>query len=143
VLTLPVDGTPRVGPRPRIEGQAEPGVPYVLLVLDGALLARVVPDAEGRFAYDVASELSLGSHELRAYAELLGVHSTGSASNRFVVVKESEVPLPPELLPVDLQVGCGCGSAPGMGLWVGTLLLAAWLRRATARRRAGGTPRSA
>jgi len=151
VLTLPADGTPHVGPRPRIEGQAEPGVPYVLLVLDGTLLARVAPDAEGRFAYDVPSELASGSHELRAYAELLGVHSTGSASNRFVVVNESEVPSPPEpepepepgLLPVELQVGCGCGSAPGMGLWVGTLLLlAAWLGRATARRRAGGTPRS-
>jgi MYXO-CTERM domain-containing protein len=129
VLTLPADGTQRVGRRPRIEGQAEPGVPYVLLVLDGTLLARVAADAEGRFAYDVPSELSLGSHELSAYAELLGVHSTRSASHRFVVVKESEVPLPPELLPMELQVGCGCGSAPGAGLWAATLLLAAWAAR--------------
>jgi hypothetical protein len=146
MLTQPADGTPQVGPTPRIEGQAEPGVPHVLLVLDGTFLARVAPDAEGRFTYDVTSELSLGSHELSAYAELLGVHSTRSASHRFVVVKASEVPLPPEqlpeLLPVDLQVGCGCGSSPAAGLWAGTLLLAAWFRRATARRRAGGTPRS-
>jgi hypothetical protein len=145
VLTLPADGSQRVGPTPRIEGQAEPGIPYVLLFLDGTLLARVAPDAEGRFAYDVPSELPLGSHELRAHAELLGVHSTGSASHRFVVVKEkeSEVPIPPELLPVELQVGCGCGSPPGAGLWAGTLLLAAWLTRATARRRTASTPRSA
>ena len=134
VVTLPADGTQQVGPRPRIEGRTEPGVEHVLLLLDGALLTRVVPDAEGRFSYDVPSELSPGSHEVRAVAELLGVHSAGSEASRFVVS-----PLPPELEPLEpleplaLQVGCGCGSASGVGLWAGTLLLAAWAARRRSR----------
>ena len=158
VLTLPANGATQLAPRPRIEGQAEPGVQHVLLLLDGMLLARLAPDAEGRFTYDVPVDLSPGAHELRAAAELLGVHSSASTPNRFEVNATSggpgegpgevpgegpgeapgeapgegpgEGPVPPELSPLTLAVGCGCGLSPGSaGLWAGTLLLAVWAAR--------------
>ncbi|KFA93282.1 adventurous gliding motility protein AgmC [Archangium violaceum] len=152
VLTLPVDGSTVVGPGLRIEGQARAGVPRVLLFFDGVLLSSVDTGADGRFSYDVLGDLPPGLHELRASAESLGVHSPPSAPVSFTAVDQvgdGGTPdagttadggtldagtsgegsgggqLPDVLEPLVLAVGCGCGSAPGAGLWTGALLLAA------------------
>ncbi|WNG58961.1 hypothetical protein F0U59_32685 [Archangium gephyra] len=152
VLTLPVDGSTQVGPGLRIEGQARERVPRVLLFFDGVLLSSVDTGADGRFSYDVLGDLPPGLHELRASAEYLGVHSPPSAPVRFTAVAlaaDGGTPdagttadggtldagtsgdgsgggqLPDVLEPLVLAVGCGCGSAPGAGLWTGALLLAA------------------
>ena len=85
VLTQPLDGATGVSSRPRIEATAEQGVQAIILLLDGAWLARVEPDATGSFAYDVPTALPPGPHELRAVSELLGAHSTFSGATRFDV----------------------------------------------------------
>ncbi|WP_306818542.1 adventurous gliding motility protein AgmC [Archangium lipolyticum] len=114
-LTSPVDGATGVHPRPRITGSAEPGAQYVHLFLDGAPYARLTPSADGTFSYEAPAELTLGSHELHASAETLGVRSPVSAPIRFEVVPQEG----DGGLPLVLQVGCGCGASPGMGLWAG------------------------
>lgn len=123
-LTYPMNGATQVEPALRIEGHASPGVQWVHLFLDGRLLTRLEPEANGQFAYDVPEELSQGVHELRASAELLGVRSPVSAPNTFEVDSVNRV-----LPPIALDVGCGCGSASGVGLWAGVMLLAAWAAR--------------
>jgi MYXO-CTERM domain-containing protein len=137
VLTLPVDGALQVGSGLRIEGQARAGDPRVLLFLDEVLLSPVDTGADGRFAYDLLEAVAPGRHELRASTESLGVHSPSSAPVRFTFVAPGDgipgegtdggvvVPPPGVIPPLVLAVGCGCGSAPGAGLWTGALLLAA------------------
>lgn len=141
VLTWPVDGSTLVGPWLHIEGRARAGDPRVLLFFDGVLLSSVDAGTDGRFTYDVIGSLPLGLHELRASAESLGVHSAPSAPVHFTVVARAADggtldagtsgegsgggQLPDVLEPLVLAVGCGCGSAPGAGLWTGALLLAA------------------
>ena len=136
MLTLPVDGTTQVGPGLRIEGQAPAGDPRVLLFLDGVLLSTLDAGADGRFSYVLPEALPPGPHELRASTEVLGVHSASSSPVRVTAVAPGDglpgevsdgggLPGPGVIPPLVLAVGCGCGSAPGAGLWTGALLLAA------------------
>jgi len=146
VLTLPVDGATQVGPGLHIEGRAHAGDQQVLLFLDGVLLTQLKTGADSRFSYDVLGTLSPGPHELRASTESLGVNSLSSAPVGFTVVDpevDAGTPdagmepdagvgegsagneVPDVLPPLVLAVGCGCGSAPGVGLWAGVMLLAA------------------
>jgi MYXO-CTERM domain-containing protein len=121
------------------------------------LLSSPDTGADGRFSYDVLGALPPGTHELRASTESLGVHSLPSTPVRFTVVDldtdggapdagtppdagmDSDAgvtgdgsggdPVPDVLPPLVLAVGCGCGSAPGAGLWAGAVLLAAMAGR--------------
>ena len=137
VLTLPVDGAIQVDPGLHIEGQAPTGGQQVLLFLDGVLLSALMTGADGRFSYDFLGTLPPGPHELRASTESLGVHSLSSAPVGFTAVagggmgSDAGVPgeggdgqVPDVIPPLVLAVGCGCGSAPGAGLWAGAVLLA-------------------
>ncbi|WNG47354.1 hemagglutinin [Archangium minus] len=123
-LTYPADGATQVAPELRIEGHARPGVQRVQLFLDGKLLTQLEPEDNGHFAYDVPKALTQGVHELRASAEQLGVRSPVSAPNTFEVDSVNRV-----LPPMALDVGCGCASASGVGLWAGMMLLAVWASR--------------
>ncbi|WP_375765892.1 MYXO-CTERM sorting domain-containing protein [Archangium gephyra] len=140
VLTLPVDGATQVGLRLHVEGRAQAGDQRVLLFLDGVLLSPLVPGADGRFSYDRPGSLPPGRHELSAFTESLGVHSLSSAPVVFTAVPggppDAGVPgegggneVPGVIPPLVLAVGCGCGSAPGAGLWAGAVLVAALAAR--------------
>ncbi|WP_255636828.1 adventurous gliding motility protein AgmC [Hyalangium versicolor] len=95
-VTRPADGDRLVEQRPLIEGTAEQDVP-VHLFLDGILYAKLeATGSGGSFTYTVTSDLPLGSHELSASAEVLGISSEPSTPNRFEVVARPVLVIPAE-----------------------------------------------
>jgi hypothetical protein len=156
----PGEGALDVGPRPLLEGTAEPDT-TVHVFLDGAVLGTVSPSPSGTFSLTPTVDLSPGPHDVRAAAERLGVRSVLSAPRSFTVASVAEdagvaedggspgpdagVPdtdagsLDPSDVgpgePLALTVGCGCGTARVSGS--GTLLLGVlglWLLRSRRRR---------
>ena len=128
VPAVPSWVSPRAGdvvsPMGPLEGKTAPGA-SVQVFLDGAPLgAPVVADADGVFSVVPPAELQEGPHEVRAWAEQLGVRSALSAPLGFTVGE------------LALRVGFGCGSAPaavGGGLGALGLAVLVWVSRRRAR----------
>jgi MYXO-CTERM domain-containing protein len=116
----------RVGPTPLFAGTST-RTRTVGIKVDGALVARVEVDSEGRFRYTLTAEQALepGRHSVVAYAmDASGTLLAPSGPTSF------EVGTPSQLL----EAGCGCGASPGAGLGAALLLLgAAWAARRRAR----------
>jgi hypothetical protein len=121
---MPTEGEV-TGPRPQLQGTAQPGS-KVRVLLDGQLLGDVVAAEDGSFTLQLDKDLLEGPKELRATSNRLGLRSALSEPRTFTV----------STTPVALQVGCGCGAAQAVGsgwLALGVLLL-------SVRRRRGGSP---
>jgi MYXO-CTERM domain-containing protein len=92
-LTQPPDGASGLPLRPLIEGSSEPGV-VIHLFLDGVPYAQVVSSSTGAFSYAPPLDLTVGSHELQASAEMFGAYSLPSGLNRFDVVTTGDGGVP-------------------------------------------------
>lgn len=148
--TQPAEGASDVGPRPLLEGTAEPDT-TVHVFLDGLEVSTVQPLPSGTFSLTLGVDLVPGPHTVRAAAERLGVRSVLSAPRSFSVASPQEdggVTVPDAGVsdtdggsagpdpsgirePRALTVGCGCGTA-GMSGGGGALLpglLGLWLLR--------------
>ncbi len=101
---LPADGE-STGPRPQLQATTQGGA-RVALFLDDAPLGTLEVPADGRFTFDFAADLALGPHQVRAYAERLGVRGATSDPRTFTVGP---------LTPLELDVGCGCGATSPTG----------------------------
>lgn len=109
------------GPRPQLQGIAQPGS-TVRVLLNGQLLEKVVAGDDGTFALRPSTDLPDGPQEARATSERLGLRSAISDPRTFTV----------RTAPTALQVGCGCGAAQAAGggwLALGVLLLRVCRRR--------------
>jgi hypothetical protein len=125
VWVLPAQGE-QTGPRPRLEGTAQPGS-KVLILLNGASLGSVPASESGGFAFQPEADLAQGAYEVRAAAERLGVRSAFSQPRAFNVG---------ERVPLALEVGCGCGATQAAGgAWLALGLLLLQAARAGVRRR--------
>jgi hypothetical protein len=121
---MPVEGEV-TGPRPQLQGVAQPGS-KVRVLLNGQLLGEVVAADDGSFTLQLNKDLLEGPQELRATSDRLGLRSALSTPRTFTV----------STTPTALQVGCGCGAAQAAGSgWfaLGVLLLRVCRRR-------GGSP---
>lgn len=117
------------GPRPQLQGIAQPGS-KVRVLLNGQLLKNVTAADDGTFTLEPDKDLSEGPQELRATSERFGLSSVPSGPRTFTVSTS----------PTALQVGCGCGAAQAVGggwLALGVLLLRG-CRRGTAGRAGRG-----
>jgi len=121
---VPAEGE-TTGPRPQLQGTAQPGS-TVAVLLNGQLLGSAVTAEDGTFTLQPPQELPLGPYELRASAERLGLRSAVSDPRAFTVGT---------LSPTALQVGCGCGATSAAGS--GAFLLLGGLLAGLSRRRAG------
>jgi hypothetical protein len=115
----PGSGELGIPPQPSLQGKTAAGA-TVQVFLDGAPLGEpVVASDTGDFTVVPATELALGHHEVRAWAEQLGARSALSAPLGFTVGES-----------LALSVGFGCGVASGGGLGaLGLAVLALVLRR--------------
>jgi uncharacterized protein (TIGR03382 family) len=124
---MPAEGEV-TGPRPRLQGTAQPGS-AVLVFLGDQFLGNAQADDSGSFTLPLSEDLAVGSYQLRASADRLGVRSALSDPRAFSVKP---------LSPVALDVGCGCGTTQAHGgfwLALGVLVLGVSLHR---RRAVGG-----
>ncbi|WNG41131.1 hemagglutinin [Archangium violaceum] len=122
----PGAGAAGVEPLPRFEGKTAPGA-TVQVFLDGEPLgAPVVADDSGGFVAVPSAELAEGPHEVRAWAEQLGVRSATSEPLGFSVGSL-----------LGLRVGCGCGAVSAGGAWGLGLAVLAWVWLRGAARRGG------
>jgi hypothetical protein len=113
VWVLPSQGE-RTGPRPRLEGTAQPGS-KVSILLNGDLLGVAQTTDAGNFAFQPETDLAPGAYEVTALAERLGLRSASSEPRTFNVG---------DLVPLALEVGCGCGSTQAaLGGWLALALL--------------------
>ena len=114
----PTDGE-STGTRPPLEGTTQGGA-RVYLFLDDAPLGSLEVPADGRFTFQPGTDLTVGPHQLRAYAERLGVR--GATVPRDFTVGP--------LTPLELDVGCGCGAGQpaGSALFLLAMLLLVRLR---------------
>lgn len=121
---LPADGE-STGLRPTLQGTTQGGG-RVTLLLDDAPLGTLDVPAEGTFTFEPTADLAPGPHQLRAFAERLGVRGATSDPRAFTVGS---------LTPLALDVGCGCGATPptGSALFMLTGLLLGRVRRRDAR----------
>jgi len=126
-FVVPAEGE-LTGPRPQLEGKAQPGT-TVSVLLNGQLLGTVTASDEGTFTLQPPQDLPLGPYEVRAWAERLDLRSPTSGPRAFTVGT---------LSPTALQVGCGCGTPSAAGS--GALLLLGGLLAGLSRRRAGRLP---
>lgn len=101
---LPADGE-STSPRPRLQATTQGGA-VVSLFLDDAPLGTLEAPADGRFTFDFTADLAPGPHQVRAYAERLGVRGATSDPRAFTVGP---------LTPLELDVGCGCGATSPTG----------------------------
>lgn len=101
---LPANGE-STGPRPQLQATTQGGA-RVALFLDEAPLGSLEVPADGRFTFDFAADLAPGPHQVRAYAERLGVRGATSDPRAFTVGP---------LTPLELDVGCGCGATSPTG----------------------------
>jgi hypothetical protein len=124
---VPAEGE-TTGPRPQLQGTAQPGS-TVSVLLNGQLLGSTVAAEDGTFTLQPSQELPLGAYELRASAERLGLRSAVSEPRAFTVGT---------LPPTALQVGCGCGATSAAGS--GVFLLLGGLLAGLSRRQAGRSP---
>jgi hypothetical protein len=103
------------GPRPQLQGTAQPGS-KVRVLLNGQQFDNVVAEDDGTFAIRPNADLPEGPQEVRATSERLGLRSAVSEPRTFTV----------SISPTALQVGCGCGAAQAAGggwIALGVLLL--------------------
>jgi hypothetical protein len=123
VMVVPVEGA-RVEPTPLLAGKGLPDV-RVSLEVDGAEVAQVAADAEGRFRYVLSAEQALASGPHQVSARLLDApegQAFRSPVTAFEVVEPQQV---------DTGWGCGAGPAGGLGGLAG--LLGLWATRGRAR----------
>ncbi|HYH98976.1 MYXO-CTERM sorting domain-containing protein, partial [Hyalangium sp.] len=115
IVVSPAEGE-QVDPTPLVAGTSASGV-SISLQVDGVEVARVPLDGAGRFYYTLtaAQALAPGEHSVTAQAwDAQGNPGLSSRTTTFEVLE-----------PAELDVACGCGASPGVGLGAVALLLAA------------------
>jgi large repetitive protein len=71
--------------RPPISGTDAPASATVYVYVDGIELGSTTSDAAGNWSFTPLADISVGVHQVRAVAEVLGVRSSPSAANTFTV----------------------------------------------------------
>jgi MYXO-CTERM domain-containing protein len=84
VLTEPANGATGLPLRPRIQGIADPGV-IVHIYLDGVRVGQVVTGTAGDFQYTPFANLTVGTHQVQASAEVFNAYSLPSGVHAFGV----------------------------------------------------------
>ncbi|HEX8703724.1 MAG TPA: hemagglutinin [Myxococcaceae bacterium] len=92
-LTEPENGATDLPPRPRFRGTAEPGV-IVHLILDDRPYVQLGAGSDGAFLYNAPANLTPGTHQVFASAEVLGARSLPSAVHTFTVVAPPDAGTP-------------------------------------------------